>query len=375
MTVARRPEGVQPRVGLRAGQAAQPGGVRREVRAPQATFRGSQAGRAVTPITPQMRQRSAQQLAAQVRQQNAGRVVSPTPGVTRDTVGNVVPRGTRRLDPARSPVADSFLRVADRIGQPGNGYTFTPHPGGDFHHGWHGDHDGWHDDHGWDGGFAPWFWFAFWYPFYFSDPFWYAWWYPGYYPAAYSYWGWTPAWVYPNRVYYDPYAYSYVSGDCGYVGCGYGYGSGTYNYGYGTAASTSPALDYAGLQQAVDDIRAAWINSDTAILANHLTDQVDVQVYFDGKYTYSTKTSDFYAMTADTMATTRTAALDLTDPVWISTSEVFVSGSHVFDDPMGERQTVYLSYRLRQLGAGWYIVAVGSSTQPIQSPYQDFRTG
>jgi len=346
------------------------------VRVPQATFRGSQAGRAVTPITPQMQRRSAQQLAAQVRQQNAGRVVSPTPGVTRDTVGNVVPRGTRRLDPARSPVADSFLKVADRIGQPGNGYAFTPHPGGDFHHGWHGDHDGWHDDHGWGGGFAPWFWFSFWYPFYFSDPFWYAWWYPGYYPAAYSYWGWTPAWIYPSRAYYDPYAYSYVSTDCGYVGCGYGYGSPTDNYyRYGTAAPVSPVLDYAGLQQAVDDIRAAWINSDTAILANHLTDQVDVQVYFDGKYTYSTKTSDFYAMTADTMATTRTAALDLTDPVWISTSEVFVSGSHAFDDPQGERHTVYLSYRLRQLGAGWYIVAVGSSTQPIASPYQDFRTG
>ena len=35
--------------------------------------------------------------------------------------------------------------------------------------------------------------------------------------------------------------------------------------------------------------------------------------------------------------------------------------------------SVYISDRLRKLGAGWYIVAFGSSPNPIQHRYQDYR--
>jgi hypothetical protein len=34
---------------------------------------------------------------------------------------------------------------------------------------------------------------------------------------------------------------------------------------------------------------------------------------------------------------------------------------------------VYVSYRLRRLGGEWYIVAVGSSLEPIRHHYSDFR--
>lgn len=359
--VAQRPTTGQPGTNL-----ALPPGARQ---APQAAFRGPAAGRALTPVTPQVQQRTAQQLTQQLRQENAKGLVTPRPGVTRDAIGNLIPKGAQVLDRRGTPAQRAFLRVTDRLGLPANTFPFRPNWNWNWDWNWGG---GW----GWNG---VW-WGTFWFPWYWSNPWWNAWWLPGFWPSVYSFWGWSPGWIYPSRGYYDPFALVYVSGGCDYGG-GYcsspSYGYNTYNV-YGSTQAVQPAqpaLDYAGVQQALADIRSAWVNGDITLLANHLTDQVDVQVYFDGKYTYSTKMSDYYAMTADTLATTRTVAMSFDDPVWISATEVFVSGSHTFDDPIGERHTVYLSYRLRQLGTGWYIVAVGSSTQPIQSPYQDFRTG
>ncbi len=66
-------------------------------------------------------------------------------------------------------------------------------------------------------------------------------------------------------------------------------------------------------------------------------------------------------------------ALDFDRPIWLSTHEFFVTGRHVFYDPAGVRNTVYVSYRLRLLGGEWYIVAVGSSLEPIRHKYRDFR--
>jgi hypothetical protein len=45
----------------------------------------------------------------------------------------------------------------------------------------------------------------------------------------------------------------------------------------------------------------------------------------------------------------------------------------VFYDPNDVRQTVYVSYRFRNLGGEWFLVAVGSSLEPIQHQYRDFR--
>jgi hypothetical protein len=73
------------------------------------------------------------------------------------------------------------------------------------------------------------------------------------------------------------------------------------------------------------------------------------------------------------MSTTRSASVDFGNPVWISSSEVFYAGRQAFKDPDGTQRDLYISYRLRKLGSDWYIVAFGSSTDPIQSQYKDFR--
>ena len=349
--------------GLNRGPSATGGAARPTVGVPPASFRGPEAGRNLTAITPQMQQRTAQQLMRGLRQQNAGRLVTPKPGVTRDSLGNLIPRNARMLNPIGTTVGRSFRNVIDRVGLPNHPFAFRPRPGG-----WDGGPGGWHGGHNWNWNdkwrHNPSFVFGFFFPFYWSDAFWFGWWYPGFYPSIYSYWGWGPGWIYPDQAYYQPPVYSYPS-----------YSYPTYNYyGYsGTAAAPAYTLDTAGVEQAIADLRAAWVNSDISLLANHLTDQLDLQVYFDGKYTYTTTTSNYYAMTADTMALSHTVEMTLDTPVWISANEVFYTGTHVYQDPAGEQHTVYLSYRLRQIGSGWYIVAVGSSTQPIQSEYKDFR--
>jgi hypothetical protein len=102
-----------------------------------------------------------------------------------------------------------------------------------------------------------------------------------------------------------------------------------------------------------------------------LTDQLDARVYFNGEYAYSTATQGYYSMTADIMSTTQTVSVDFGDPIWISSREMFYAGRHVFNNPNGATHTVYISYRLRRLGSDWYIVAVGTSAQPIESHYSN----
>jgi hypothetical protein len=272
---------------------------------------------------------------------------NPKGGISgaRNTAGQGNLSGARSLDRTTvNGVNTSFSRVQHFVGQPTNAFVVRPR-NFLFEHGRFRHHD--------EDGFGIFFGFDFFYPFYFSDPFFYGFDYPGYYPSIYSYYGWCPGWVYPDRVYYDSSDYAYHN---------------PYRY-----YSTDNGMDSNGAEQAMNDLRQAWLNSDLSLVSAHLTDQVGIRVYFDGEYKYTTATGDFYAMTSDTMSTTHTESMDFGDPVWISSQEVFYAGSHVFTDPEGSQHTVYVSYRLRHLGSGWYIVGIGTSTNPIQSHYSDFR--
>jgi len=260
-----------------------------------------------------------------------------------------VPRGTPVVRDVRRP---NFGRLDRQFGRPNHNFAFVPRDrfsGGFF-------------DRDRDGRFAfrhehhhPIIFINFFYPFYFSDPFWFGFYYPGYYPSIYSLYGWCPPWVYPDRIFYDPYAAYYTPP------APYGYA----NYGYG--------LDSYGAQQAIDDIRGAWIQGDPSLIASHLTDQLDVQVYLNGSYQYTTSSNDYYGMTTDAIGTTQTLAMDFGNPIWISPDQVFYTGRHDFQDPDGNRHAMYVSYRLQRYGSGWYIASVGTSLTPIQSHYSDFR--
>ena len=254
-----------------------------------------------------------------------------------------------------SHISTGFNKVTQALGSPSSRYVFAPRSMSDY---WRGYWDGFGD------GYSA----ArhrsrhrmlvgnFFYSHYFSDPSWFGFYHPGYYASVYHYWGWCPGWVRPNRVYYDPVDYVHIPA--------------------GLPARDSRAhygIDYVGAERAILAIRGAWHNSSIGSLAKHLNDQVDIHVHFDGEYAYTTSSDDYYAMTADMMATTQTVEMQFDDPVWLSSYEVIYTGRQELYDPDGDLQAVYVSYRLRQLSSGWDIVAVGSSLDPIDPGYPDFR--
>ncbi len=286
------------------------------------------------------------------------RAGSPAPETraSQDVVGNPIPGNATWLQPASvGGISTGFRSVTSALGTPSSTYVFVPRSRSDYWEGyWDGFGDGYrvarhHRRH--RTMIANFF-----YGYYFSDPAWAGFYHPGYYASIYHYWGWCPGWVQPGRVYYDPVDYIHLAGSRAARGRGAG-----------------PGIDYVGAERAILAVRRAWRASDIGSVARHLSDQVDIHIHFDGEYTYTISAEDFYAMTADMMATTQTVEMQFADPVWLSTHEVIYTGSQSFYDPDGDLQAVYVSYRLRQLSSGWDIVAIGSSLEPIEHGYMDFR--
>jgi hypothetical protein len=342
----RSPQANQP-------EASKPGD--RAYHVPEANFRGPEADRQVRLVRPEERGRLQTILRDRIRDRNLGHQRPDRALPSRDTVGNAISLdATVLIRDSVSRISISYGRIRRDFGPPAYHYLIAPRSRADYWRGyWDGYADGYYAGrHYWHGSRYL---VTFYYGYYWCDPYWLAFYYPGYYPAIYHYWGWCPGWIYPTRVYYVPTEYVYVP-------------TTPYRY-YPTAYH----VDEAGARAATDDIRRAWFDSEISGLAYHLTDQLDIRVYFDGEYEYTTTTEDYYAMTVDAMATMQTVALDFERPIWLSTHEFFVTGRHVFYDPLDQRQTVYVSYRLRNLGGAWYIVAVGSSLEPIRHKYRDFR--
>ncbi len=313
-------------------------GERRTV-VPKASFRGTASESRLRLVNPDDAKQVPARLRDWVREQNRGRTRGNGVRASVDVIGNPIPSGAIRVN---RHVAN-YTRITSTIGVPGFSYVVAPGAAGGGHF------PKTHRPH------VPVVLDLF-YPFYYSDPLFVGFAYTGYYPSVYAYFGWAPGWVYPERVYSAPAEYIAAP-----VSAYRLYGS--------------SRLDAAGVSRAISDLRRTWLEGDPDRLAAHLTTQLDVRVYFDGAYSYTTTTDDFYAMTLDALSTTWTRAMDFDSPLWISSEEVFLTGRQVYDDPEGEEQTIYVSFRFRKLGAEWYLVAFGSSLDPIEHTYVDFRYG
>lgn len=299
---------------------------------------------------PQVRQMDSWQ--TQVRQRNEQTPrperVSPASLILRRPDGQSVQATV--FSRAENRITDrDYARIRSRFGQPSFGCTFLPRPVSAFSLSEGRNHatNYWHR--------RPVFAF-FYFSFYFDDPFYTGFRHPGYYPSIYCYYGWVPRWCTPPTVIVlraDPYP------------------AGSYYYLYD--AYPYAQLDTAGVYTALGDIRQAWLDAEVDRLAYYIATDQPIGIYFDGAYSYSLSSDDYYSMTLDAMSNLRTTAMEFDTPTWINANAVFCTGRHIFDDPDGQRQVVYVSYRLQRANERWRIVAVGSSPGPIQSPYRDFR--
>jgi hypothetical protein len=199
---------------------------------------------------------------------------------------------------------------------------------------------------------------SFYFSFYFDNPYYFDFSYAGYYPNVYHYYGWVPRWCRPPGIVVynlDPYPYSWQRP--------------VYYY----YQAPESRVDSAGAREALVGLARAWEQSEIDYLADYLREGENISIYFDNEYSYSLPAEDYYTMTLDAMSTVRTLSLEFDDPIWLNPNEFFVTGRQIFVSPDNLRQTIYISYRLHRYGGQWYIIAAGSSPQPITHDYQDFR--
>jgi hypothetical protein len=121
------------------------------------------------------------------------------------------------------------------------------------------------------------------------------------------------------------------------------------------------------LDDALADIRHAWMNGDFARLKTRLPEKGRVRIYLKGKYKYAVDSGDFDQMTQDAMRRIDTTSFTLDRVKRLTDDRAFAAGKHVYYDPEHEKHEVYVSYGLTKQDGRWRITEAGSSTEPITS--------
>ena len=191
----------------------------------------------------------------------------------------------------------------------------------------------------------------FWYPFYLFEPWgeqccispWY------YYPML------------PPYVAYDRCRFDHYPGWGVWAGYPYNWSRPAYygNYDYWGSGHGS-AIDYA-----VDDIVNAFEHQDKRSAGRLISNQDDVAIYVDGKYSYTINAKDFYDMFLDATQNTKTKHYEILS---VETGKndtggdcVRVTARHDYEDPWGAVTSVEHFYELRYDGPSLVISKFGVS--------------
>ncbi len=157
-----------------------------------------------------------------------------------------------------------------------------------------------------------------------------------------------------------------------FVGTPYtGYNNDAYQQGYSAGYQAGQTSGYqAGqndnriLDGVLDDIKSVFLHGDQKALDHLVPESGQVNIYVDGNYSYSISANDFYDMMRDNSKSTHTIDYQILD-TRTSGDEAKVLAAHIFQDPWGDRQTVYHTYLLKIGRRGAQIAEYGtSSTKP-----------
>lgn len=118
------------------------------------------------------------------------------------------------------------------------------------------------------------------------------------------------------------------------------------------------------IDEAMADIRSAWIAGRFDLLQQHVQPQSSIAVLTDGQYDYAISSDDYLSMTQDALAELNTASF-----VWDKVQErkdgtvmAFAEHSYWSND---RAKTIYVSYTLEKVGRDYFITEVGSSANPL----------
>ena len=204
-------------------------------------------------------------------------------------------------------------------------------------------HGGWRTGYyGYWGGWRDSF-FA--YPFYMFDP-----WLGPCYCSPWYYYPCLPAYIAaPRVVIVDSYPSTNWSGD-------------DYEWQQPSAQNSNPMLD-----DSIQDLVTAFESQDHKIIDRVTPHSGNVNIYADGKYSYSLNANDFYDTYVDGIESTKTDRYQVIEvKASKDGSTARVTAKHVYNDPWGNRTYVYHSYFLVKEGEQYVIREFGTS---------DYRTG
>jgi hypothetical protein len=120
-------------------------------------------------------------------------------------------------------------------------------------------------------------------------------------------------------------------------------------------------------EDAVAEIRRAWMSGDYARLKSRLPETGKMRIYLEGKYRYSVDAAEFAQMTREAMARIDTISFTLDRVARQGEGRAFVSGKHSYYDPARRKHAVYVSYGLVREKGRWNIAEAGSSREPVTS--------
>ncbi len=169
--------------------------------------------------------------------------------------------------------------------------------------------------------------------------------------SPYYYYGCTPRYISNSGIYVSQPTHAFLA-----LKSVYSSASGYY-------LVRSVSLPMNALQaQAARDIEDCWLTNDLAPLAAHTERNSHIAVYLDGKYRYSISPGDYLDLTHDAQRTLKTLSYHLAMIATPAPGVIVLQGEHIYVDHKNVKNTVIVSYALRQQGNNYLITEVGVST-------------
>ena len=134
-----------------------------------------------------------------------------------------------------------------------------------------------------------------------------------------------------------------------------------YEWAPGSRTTANAVLD-----DSVQDLVAAFEADDHQAIDRVAPHSGNVNIYVDGKYSYSLKANDFYDTYVDGIESTKTDRYEVVDVKANPNGTARVETKHIYNDPWGNRTYVYHSYFHVKEGDEYVIREFGTS---------DYRTG
>jgi hypothetical protein len=134
----------------------------------------------------------------------------------------------------------------------------------------------------------------------------------------------------------------------------------TYNWNPPRSSDYRSDRNYNDLDYAIEDLTDAFERGDRRSLERLVPSRGNVNIFVDGRYSYSLGPDDFQDMLSDNIRTTRTERYEIVETRY-NRDEAKIIAKHVFSDSWGGQAVVWHTIRLSYERGGAVIREFGTS--------------